>query len=250
LAGAFVAMGIGLVVSAWKWSWALRMHNLRYPYPFLLRTLCIGFFFNGFLPTAVGGDAYRVLRTLPHDGYRSRALSAVVVERAMGFLALIVLGGIGALRLAQQYPVARQYWYVLLVLAVLGISGFIALGGGWLHRIAYRWRHYGYSRTEARGRTTHELLKTELAGGVTQLESSLAHFGIWAGELRHTTHGGNTVVVEGRLTLMSQHNGRWLVLEVNLDITDRKAAEAARRAMERQLAELRALGDMRHEPEP
>jgi hypothetical protein len=42
---------------------------------------------------------------------------------------------------------------------------------------------------------------------------------------------------------MSQQNGRWLVLEVNRDITDRKAAEAARVSMERQLAELLALRD-------
>jgi PAS domain S-box-containing protein len=100
---------------------------------------------------------------------------------------------------------------------------------------------YGYSREEARGRTTHELLKTELVGGVTRLESSLARFGIWAGELRHTTRTGSNVDVEGRLAVMSQRNGRWLVLEVNRDITDKKAAEAARLSMELQLAELRTL---------
>jgi hypothetical protein len=106
LAGAFVAMGIGLVVSAWKWDWALRMHDLRYSFPFLLRSLCIGFFFNSFLPTAVGGDAYRVLRTMPRDGYRSRALSAVILERAVGLLALLAIGGIGALKLADRYSLA------------------------------------------------------------------------------------------------------------------------------------------------
>jgi PAS domain S-box-containing protein len=100
---------------------------------------------------------------------------------------------------------------------------------------------YGYSREEVRGRTTHELLKTELVGGVTRLENSLARFGIWAGELRHTTRSGRNVDVEGRLAVMSQHNGRWLVLEVNRDITDKKAAEAARLSMEHQLAELRSL---------
>jgi PAS domain S-box-containing protein len=102
---------------------------------------------------------------------------------------------------------------------------------------------YGYSRGEVRGRTTHEVLKTELVGGVTRLENSLARFGIWAGELHHTTRSGCKVDVEGRLAVMSQHNGRWLVLEVNRDITDRKAAEAARRSMEHQLAELRSLRD-------
>jgi PAS domain S-box-containing protein len=105
---------------------------------------------------------------------------------------------------------------------------------------------YGYSRGEVRGHTTHELLKTELVGGVTRLENSLARFGIWAGELHHTTRSGCKVDVEGRLAVMSQHNGRWLVLEVNRDITDRKAAEAARRSMEHQLAELRSLRSTPH----
>ena len=106
---------------------------------------------------------------------------------------------------------------------------------------------YGYGRDEVRGRTTHELLKTELVGGVTRLENNLARFGIWAGELQHTTRGGGKVDVEGRLAVMSQHNGRWLVLEVNRDITDRKVAEAARLSMEQQLAELQSLRIAPHE---
>jgi two-component system OmpR family response regulator len=100
---------------------------------------------------------------------------------------------------------------------------------------------YGYSRDVAQGRTTHELLKTQLAGGVTQLESSLAKYGVWIGELTHTTSSGRRVQVEGRLALMSQQNERWLVLEVNRDITDRKALELSRHVMERQLEDLHAL---------
>ncbi len=100
---------------------------------------------------------------------------------------------------------------------------------------------YGYSRSVAQGQTTHDLLKTELAGGVSLLESSLAKYGVWIGELTHTTSSGHRVQVEGRLALMSQHNERWLVLEVNRDITDRKAVELSRRVMERQLEDLNAL---------
>lgn len=101
-------------------------------------------------------------------------------------------------------------------------------------------RLYGYSRAEALRKTTHDLLKTQLAGGVTSLERDLAKYGVWIGELTHTTRRGHRVLVEGRLALMSQRNNRWLVLEVNRDITDRKAAESARRAMEQQLDDLRA----------
>jgi PAS domain S-box-containing protein len=100
---------------------------------------------------------------------------------------------------------------------------------------------YGYSRAQALRKTTHDLLKTQLAGGVTSLERSLAKYGVWIGELTHTTRQGQRVLVEGRLALMSQRNNRWLVLEVNRDITDQKAAESARRAMEQQLDDLRAL---------
>jgi PAS domain S-box-containing protein len=100
---------------------------------------------------------------------------------------------------------------------------------------------YGYSRVEAHGRVTHELLKTEIAtGGVSELESRLARFGIWIGTLGHTRKDGHPVTVEARLSLMSQQRGSWLVLEVNRDITAWSDAEAKRRALERQLALLRS----------
>ncbi len=101
-------------------------------------------------------------------------------------------------------------------------------------------RLYGYGRAEALGKTTHHLLKTHLAGGITSLERDLARYGVWIGELTHTARDGHGVRVEGRLALMSQRNDRWLVLEVNRDITNRKAAELSRRAMEQQLEDLRA----------
>jgi hypothetical protein len=84
------------------------------------------------------------------------------------------------------------------------------------------------------------LLKTQLTGGISLLEENVARFGVWVGELKHTTRAGDVVVVESRLALLSQQNGRWLVLEVNRDVTDQKAAEAARLAMEQQLVEFRS----------
>jgi PAS domain S-box-containing protein len=102
-------------------------------------------------------------------------------------------------------------------------------------------RLYGYSRHEAHGRSTHELLRTRLGGGVSYLEQNLTRYGVWFGELRQSTRDGREVVVEGRLALLPQENGSWLVLEVNRDITDRTVAGVARRTMERQLQKLRAL---------
>jgi len=100
-------------------------------------------------------------------------------------------------------------------------------------------RLYGYSRQHAQGKVTHDLLKTQIAGGVGELEAKLARHGVWLGELRHTCSDGRIVEVEARLSLMSQEHRPWLVLEVNRDVTDRNAAEAARAEMELQLNRLR-----------
>lgn len=100
---------------------------------------------------------------------------------------------------------------------------------------------YGYTRDEAVGQVSHALLKTQVLGGVSMIEEHLARFGIWLGELRHTCSDGHVVVVEARLALMSQQSGRWLVLETNRDVSDRRAAEETAREMEQQLSTLHNL---------
>lgn len=100
---------------------------------------------------------------------------------------------------------------------------------------------YGFSRKEARGKSTHTLLRTELVGGVNALEADLARFGVWVGELRHLTRSGTPIYVEARLALLSQADGGWLVLEVNRDISDHKVAAEQRHAMQEQLGHLREL---------
>jgi PAS domain S-box-containing protein len=102
---------------------------------------------------------------------------------------------------------------------------------------------YGYAREDALGKVTHTLLHTRFAGGAgggTQLEASLARYGVWVGELQHTRCDGREVRVEARLTLMSQHDGKWLVLEVNRELPDRASAEAGQAAAEAQIAKLRS----------
>ncbi len=97
---------------------------------------------------------------------------------------------------------------------------------------------YGYTREEAQGKVTHDLLRTVTRKPVKELESMLARYGVWIGELRHTTRDGRIVEVEGRLSLMSQRSGKWLVLEVNRDVTDRRRADVAGAAREASLSTL------------
>jgi PAS domain S-box-containing protein len=100
---------------------------------------------------------------------------------------------------------------------------------------------YGFTREQAQGRVTHELLKTQSADGTHELETMLARYGVWVGDLRHTCADGRRVDVEARLSLMSQKERPWLVLEINRDVTDRNRAASARDDIERQLRKVRAV---------
>lgn len=117
------ALGAQLFLSSWKWRWALRMYELHFPYGFLTRVLIIGFFLNNFLPTSIGGDAYRIYRTIPEISPKSRAISAVLLERLVGFAALAGLGLIAALTLFETYQLARIY----VVLALAGCAAALGL---------------------------------------------------------------------------------------------------------------------------
>jgi PAS domain S-box-containing protein len=99
---------------------------------------------------------------------------------------------------------------------------------------------YGFDREQAHGKVTHRLLQTQVAGSVFELESRLARYGIWVGQLSHRTRDGKVIVVEGRLALLSQRNGRWLVLEVNRDLTDEARAAETSSAMQDRMSRLRA----------
>ena len=85
---------------------------------------------------------------------------------------------------------------------------------------------YGYSREEALGRVTHELLATVFPESGQAVEDALARDGRWVGELRHTRKDGGVIVVSSRQALQRAADGRPIaIIELDSDITERKRAE-------------------------
>ena len=101
---------IAILLNAVKWSAALRLHDLSFRFGYLLRTGCIGFFLNNLLPSAIGGDIYRVYRSAT-AGATSQAVSAVVLERVVGLSVLLLNGLVGALLLRESNTLARTYLF-------------------------------------------------------------------------------------------------------------------------------------------
>ena len=86
---------------------------------------------------------------------------------------------------------------------------------------------YGYSQTEALGRTSYELLRTEFPQPLADIHKSLEAHGVWEGELEHRTRDDRRVVVASQWVLHRDPKGQaFRILEVNADITALKQAEA------------------------
>jgi PAS domain S-box-containing protein len=106
---------------------------------------------------------------------------------------------------------------------------------------------YGFSREEAIGRVSHELLHTEHPLPRPVFETILEREGEWTGELIHTTRDGRKINVESRHVLMTELDDRRLVLETNRDISERKRAEEAMHNAQAELAHVTrvaTLGEM------
>jgi PAS domain S-box-containing protein len=95
---------------------------------------------------------------------------------------------------------------------------------------------YGWSREEALGKVSHELLATEFPSPRTEIKQTLLRSGEWTGELIHTRRDKQRLMVASRWVLHRDEHGRPVaVLEVNNDITERKLAEEEVRRLNSEL---------------
>ncbi len=112
-AGLFVLLGLsiaGIMLSAWKWQILLRMHGVNYRYMQLMKWYFTGAFISVFLPTSIGGDAYRIYRTYKNPKSRMSSVLAVTVERVTGLLALLFMGYVAAIVSYFESGNPLSYW--------------------------------------------------------------------------------------------------------------------------------------------
>ena len=97
IAAALVMMTLSVTISAYKWQLLLSIHRVDYEFRSLHRYYFIAMFFNNFLPSTIGGDGYRVLKTMKNPRSRSSAVIAILMERLTGLAALLMLGYLSAM---------------------------------------------------------------------------------------------------------------------------------------------------------
>jgi PAS domain S-box-containing protein len=86
---------------------------------------------------------------------------------------------------------------------------------------------YGYSKEEAIGRSSHDLLQTQFSVPREEVETAFDRDGFWEGELRHHTRDGRTVIVASQWVLHHDAQGKPArILEVSADLTALKYAQS------------------------
>src|SRR5690606_9424623 len=82
-------------ISSLKWKLLLEEQGQHVRYSSLLVTYLISNFINLFMPSVAGGDAYRAIWLRKYTKSIAAALPSIVVDRATGIGALLMLAGLG-----------------------------------------------------------------------------------------------------------------------------------------------------------
>jgi uncharacterized protein (TIRG00374 family) len=151
---AFAVLLLGLVVNAFRWQLFLRPLGLGLPATTLLRLTFVGTFFNAFLPTGFGGDAYKSFHLRDKLASMSAPLATVFLDRLAGLVGLALLGlGGSVVRL-----VAGDRGQVTIVASLSAIGVLVASGSALM--LAPRWADSGTSRVASRFRVFAQAFAT------------------------------------------------------------------------------------------
>ena len=108
---------INYLFSSVRWKYLILSKNVGVLY--LIRLYFIGSFFNNFLPTSIGGDAYKVVKLGDRLGSKADAFTATFLERFIGMLALLVISIYGYLNFSSVQIFDFVTVFILIILAFL-----------------------------------------------------------------------------------------------------------------------------------
>jgi glycosyltransferase 2 family protein len=126
---AVAIMTLTAIPMAFRWQWLLAARGMTDNFWWLTRSYFVSYTAGQILPTAIGGDAVRVVETSRRHPGRVGDLTAIVLlERGLGGAVTVLLGAIGFVLALGRYDVGAYLWLELLfvvgtiVLAVIFFS--------------------------------------------------------------------------------------------------------------------------------
>jgi uncharacterized protein (TIRG00374 family) len=125
---------------AWRWQRLLASSGIHERLGWLVRTTFVAYAAAQVLPTSLGGDASRIYETTRrHPGSRGPVAGTVLLERALGGAATLLLAAVGFVLALGHYSTGGYVW-VELAFVVLSVVGAFVLFSTSLHPFMHRLR--------------------------------------------------------------------------------------------------------------
>jgi uncharacterized protein (TIRG00374 family) len=126
---------ITFLITSYRWNELLKALDIHLGQGRTFVLNMVGCFYNTFMPGSTGGDllkAYYASKQTPH---RARAVMSVIVDRAVGLLALIFVGGVTA-GLQWEIPACKKVAIGALAICACVLIGLLVFYNPTLHRIS------------------------------------------------------------------------------------------------------------------
>jgi hypothetical protein len=118
---AFLAWVCVLFLSNERWRKLLSAQRIEVPFLRLLVIYMISFFFNNFLPAALGMDISRTVYVAKEKGKASEVFASVLTERILGLLGLLIFALV-ALLFYLNTPEGKRFALLVVIITILLIA--------------------------------------------------------------------------------------------------------------------------------
>src|SRR5690606_18844377 len=96
LAAAILLLPLSYLLTSYRWHVLLAAQGINIGMARTFVINMVGAFYNSFMPGSTGGDLAKAYYASKYTKDRTRAVLTVLVDRIIGLLALLVLGGVMA----------------------------------------------------------------------------------------------------------------------------------------------------------
>jgi uncharacterized protein (TIRG00374 family) len=125
---------------SWRWLKLLASTGVHETLGWLVRTTFVSYAAAQVLPTSLGGDASRIYETARrHPGSRGPVAGTVILERALGGAATLVLAAVGFVLAVGRYSIGGYLWVELAFIVLTAVGAFVLFSTR-LHPLLHRLR--------------------------------------------------------------------------------------------------------------
>ena len=126
LLGALAVIPIAFAMTTYRWHLLLEAVGIHIEMASTFAINMVGLFYNSFMPGSTGGDLVKAWYASKHTTHRTWAVISVLIDRIIGLLALMMLGGAMA-AMQWQVPACRKVAIIsagLLLITAVGLTVF------------------------------------------------------------------------------------------------------------------------------